>query len=330
MTLVSKNQPTAALGNDKDPSDSNHYGSKDSLVSVGIKESHGKTSSSIRTRRNVKSLPMLDCSGRIVGPVSPRPERRSEPSNKVSGKPEITINVPSSSQDPSVQTPSSVKPELNSKHKMLIDLNKDLGSIFHTSAASTPVVQLGGIPTKTRTPTTPRPVSRRSNLEDTPELSVPSRPVSRRSNLGIEDPLDIMHISRPPSNRSFYEEPVEPPPPPPPAVTRIHRPHGRGLYKSLSRSSIYEDYNIDELEVYHTISGGRSNLIAASRAPIPFAKITRRPARLVAGIPFMVDEDVKGGGGRDFDTESMFSLGEDTWRVSEIQGYSAGIVSSLT
>lgn len=36
---------------------------------------------------------------------------------------------------------------------------------------------------------------------------------------------------------------------------------------------------MDDLEVYHTITGSS---IAASRQPVPFAKILRRPAQLAA------------------------------------------------
>ena len=39
---------------------------------------------------------------------------------------------------------------------------------------------------------------------------------------------------------------------------------------------------MDDLEVYHTITGGKNNPIAASRQPLPFAKIMRRPAQLAA------------------------------------------------
>ena len=57
------------------------------------------------------------------------------------------------------------------------------------------------------------------------------------------------------------------------------------LLRSQSRASIFSDClsqcgSVDDIEVYHTISGGKKNPIAASRQPLPFAKITRRPARL--------------------------------------------------
>ena len=336
-----------------------NFGSKDSLISE-------RPCFSIRTRRNVKSLPMLNCSGQVVGgqgsavTVSPRPERKSEPVYNKTIHTEIMVN----NNQPS-ETNNNSNLQVKSNKNMLINLNKDLDSIFHTATGAPPGVNVVGTSsTKTRTPTTPRPVSRRSVLEDTPEFTVPSRPVSRRSNLGFEGNNDESQFSRPPSqrsyyeelielppqqpppvvvtktqrppgkgmfkslsrtsiyedpnvddlSRSYYEEPVELPSQPPPTVmaTRTQRPPGKGMFKSLSRASIYEDPNMDDVNVYHTISGG--GRIAASRAPIPFAKITRRPTRLVAGIPSMVDED--------FDTESIISTGpgEDVWRVSAILG----------
>ena len=346
-----------------------NFGSKDSIISLNLE----RPCSSIRTRRNVKSLPMLNCSGQVVGgqgsavTVSPRPERKSEPvyNKTVHTETMVNNNQPSETNNNN-NFQVLTKPEVKSNKNTLINLNKDLDSIFHTANGAAPpgVNVVGTSSAKTRTPTTPRPVSRRSVLEDTPEFSVPSRPVSRRSILGDEVNIDASQFSRPPSqrsyyeepielppqqpppvvvpktqrppgkgmfkslsrtsiyedpnvddlSRSYYEEPVELPPQPPPTVmaTRTQRPPGKGMFKSLSRASIYEDPNMDDVNVYHTISGG--GRIAASRAPIPFAKITRRPTRLVAGIPSMVDED--------FDTESIISTGpgEDVWRVSAILG----------
>ena len=53
---------------------------------------------------------------------------------------------------------------------------------------------------------------------------------------------------------------------------------------------------MDDLEVYHTITGGKTNPIAASRQPLPFAKIMRRPAELAARMD-SVDgkKDFEGG-----------------------------------
>jgi len=96
----------------------------------------------------------------------------------------------------------------------------------------------------------------------------------------------------------------------------------KGLFKSHSRASIFDDHNtsaIDDCEVYHTFTGGKSNAIAATRAPLPFAKITRRPARLLAHIPSLVDEagGTHGCDPGEFDTESVISLNDEMWRVSQ-------------
>ena len=88
---------------------------------------------------------------------------------------------------------------------------------------------------------------------------------------------------------------------------------GRGLFKSLTRTSNLED-PYDETGVYHTVYGGRSNIVTASRAPIPFAKITRRPAQLTSGGG--VARELEERRTADFETESFFSLSEDAWRVS--------------
>lgn len=63
------------------------------------------------------------------------------------------------------------------------------------------------------------------------------------------------------------------------------------MVKSYSRASIFDDdqgsSNMEDIEVYHTISGGRRNPIAASRQPQPFSKITRRPAAQVVRLGAM-------------------------------------------
>jgi hypothetical protein len=66
--------------------------------------------------------------------------------------------------------------------------------------------------------------------------------------------------------------------------------HPASLVKSRSRTSLFEDDradSVDDFEVYHTITGGKTNQIAASRQPVPFARITRRPARLAARMAVM-------------------------------------------
>ena len=61
--------------------------------------------------------------------------------------------------------------------------------------------------------------------------------------------------------------------------------------KSRSRASLFEEEasaGSCDIEVYHTITGGNS--IAASRQPLPFAKITRRPARVAARLEGGLEE----------------------------------------
>ena len=84
-----------------------------------------------------------------------------------------------------------------------------------------------------------------------------------------------------------------------PRMPRQHTPSVRGaLTKSHSRVSLFEtEETVDDLEVYHTITGGKSNPIAASRQPLPFAKIMRRPAQLAARMDSVDNgkKDFEGG-----------------------------------
>ena len=67
----------------------------------------------------------------------------------------------------------------------------------------------------------------------------------------------------------------------PTSPTKESRPP---LFKSYSRSQLYEADSVitlDDCEVYHTITRGGAGM-AATRAPLPFARIVRRPARLLA------------------------------------------------
>ena len=185
-------------------------------------------------------------------------------------------------------------------------------------------------------PSSPRP-ERRSDPNPPTPTSQASQ-LHQKNYLELNKGLDnIFHLkpprtpaalSRPPSRASVYEEPihtdndsgymtyhVEP-------EKQTIPKSPKGLFKSHSRASIFDDHNssaVDDCEVYHTFTGGKSNSIAATRAPLPFAKITRRPARLLAHIPSLVDEAV-GTDGCDpgeFDTESVISLNDDLWRVSQ-------------
>ena len=86
------------------------------------------------------------------------------------------------------------------------------------------------------------------------------------------------------------------------------------LLRSNSRTYLEEPV-IDELEVYHTISGEKANLMAASRTQNPFSKIMRRPANIVAGIPSSLTAVNKGVSATDIETETINGLSEDVWRV---------------
>ena len=186
-------------------------------------------------------------------------------------------------------------------------------------------------------PSSPRPERRSDPTPPTPTGEYPGRAsqLHQKNMTELNKGLDsIFHLkpsrtpfaSRPPSRASVYEEPVhadtdsgymtyyvEP-------EKKKPTKSPRGLFKSHSRASIFDDHNspfMDDCEVYHTFTGGKSNSIAATRAPLPFAKITRRPARLLAHMSSLVDEagPTHGCDPGEFDTESVISLNDDMWRV---------------
>ena len=379
-------------------SEEQKYSSSESLVSNTVSEEKPYNTHylkpSLGSRRNVKSLPMLNC-------TSPPPRPKSQ------GQPSPGPTRPDRKSEP-IQTPTAIKPETESKHKTLTELNKGLGSIFYNSnlpgaglipinsgtppnnkspavvrrsnlengveksspvlrratvaalgeksspvlrrakveevvQKSSPVLRRAKAEEVVKKPSPVlrranveehnrvrsrhnsefldeysdygRPLSRRSNMEDAREAV--SRPASRRSNAATDESFEPGFIARSPaslrrsdkSNNRRYDDTASEAVQRKSLLAKVGRV-GRGMVRSLSRQSLYEESAPEELEVYHTITGGRSNLLAASRAAFPFAKITRRPARLVAGIPSMVDED-------DDDTESIFSLNEDMWRVRD-------------
>eukprot|EP00092_Neocalanus_flemingeri_P012736 GFUD01013724.1.p1 GENE.GFUD01013724.1~~GFUD01013724.1.p1 ORF type:complete len:3493 (+),score=962.10 GFUD01013724.1:260-10738(+) len=190
-------------------------------------------------------------------------------------------------------------------------------------------------------PSSPRPERRSDPTPPTPTSEYPGRVshTNQKNMTELNKGLDsIFHhhllkpsrtpmaLSRPPSRASVYEEPiqadhdsgymtyhVEP------EKQKIPK-SPKSLFKSHSRASIFDDHNssaVDDCEVYHTFTGGKSNSIAATRAPLPFAKITRRPARLLAHIPSLVDEagGIHGCDPGEFDTESVISLNDEMWRL---------------
>jgi hypothetical protein len=165
-----------------------------------------------------------------------------------------------------------------------------------------------------------RPVSRAAS-----EISVPvSRPVPRPLN-GVPGPAlrPVLKLSIPAVNGERPHPPVIKPPSPvirPPSQTfeaksprlSTRRPRN-GLYKSLSRTSIYEEPDdLDDVDVYHTING--AGTLTNTRPALPFAKIHRRTARQVAhGLPSDAFTEVEDnvGGVPDCETESVFSFCED-------------------
>lgn len=131
-----------------------------------------------------------------------------------------------------------------------------------------------------------------ASSQSMPRLNLPSvdsRPTSPK-------PMDTTSLSFPLGTRTFGQlggsraytqleqglDSIFRPPEPMMPRQRIHTPSMRALTKSHSRASLFEEETVDDLEVYHTITGGKTNPIAASRQPLPFAKIMRRPAELAA------------------------------------------------
>ena len=150
---------------------------------------------------------------------------------------------------------------------------------YLASSQSMPRLNLPSLDSR---PTSPKPM-------DTTSLSFPlgmrtfGQLAGSRTYTQLEQGLDSIF-------RTATPEPTMPRP-------RMHTPSMRGaLTKSHSRASLFEEETVDDLEVYHTITGGKSNPIAASRQPLPFAKIMRRPAQLAARMD-SVDgkKDFEGG-----------------------------------
>ena len=133
-----------------------------------------------------------------------------------------------------------------------------------------------------------------------------SRPPSRASNFG-----DI-------TKDSIVKKETEPGPPQQTVQNNIGENNAKEkqskvLVKSLSRKNLYEEMaeKMEDFDVYHTITGGRTHNITATRTTNPFSKIRRTANKGLPLKPFpdkIVDDDV--------DNESVFS--EDmSWRVRE-------------
>ena len=91
------------------------------------------------------------------------------------------------------------------------------------------------------------------------------------------------------------------------------------LMKSLSRSYIYDaetgPENVhDDLDVYHTITGGKLRSITATRSTDPYSKITRRPLhKLLSGQKSLRGKTERLASLADVETDSVVSLVEESW-----------------
>ena len=89
------------------------------------------------------------------------------------------------------------------------------------------------------------------------------------------------------------------------------------LVKSLSRSYIYDAENgihDDDLDVYHTITGGKLRSITATRSTDPYSKITRRPLhKLLSGQKSLRGKTDSLASLADVETDSVLSLVDESW-----------------
>ena len=135
-----------------------------------------------------------------------------------------------------------------------------------------------------------------------------SRPPSRASNFG-EAPREMTRKD----NDSGYLTVQNSTDVPDGGEGRVNP--AKPLIKSLSRKSLYDEdhVKVDDCDVYHTITGGRTHSIAATRSINPFSKITRRPLHKVLANKVLHPKinDCEA----DLDTESVISLGDDSWRL---------------
>ena len=87
--------------------------------------------------------------------------------------------------------------------------------------------------------------------------------------------------------------------------------------KSLSRSYIYDSeaggengVQDDDLDVYHTITGGKLRSITATRSTDPYSKITRRPLhKLLSGQRSLLGKTESLASLADVETDSVLSWG---------------------
>ena len=89
------------------------------------------------------------------------------------------------------------------------------------------------------------------------------------------------------------------------------------MTKSLSRSYIYDGepgIHDDDLDVYHTITGGKLRSITATRSTDPYSKITRRPLhKLLSGQKGLRGKTDSLASLADMETDSVLSLAGESW-----------------
>jgi hypothetical protein len=254
----------------------------------------------IAARRSATSL-RLDCSSaRALGQHAVRISQNQK--HTLSPCPRLQLTEPSpltptERSSVSLRLPPAEHASLTGRS--LTDLHKDLDSIFTT-----------GTPPKSKS--TPQHAYSSSSgggggsLKTKPDLPpLPPRPPAA----GPQQPS-------PSSSCSSGQQQL---------LSRFLGPNSR--VKSLSRVSLLDiphgGGGGDLEDMYHTITGGRTNLMSASRPAIPFARITttrRQEGSVEAPLAerdFMGEGGSYGGiGNRDNDTDSVQGLSEEVWRVS--------------
>ena len=104
------------------------------------------------------------------------------------------------------------------------------------------------------------------------------------------------------------------------------------LMKSLSRSYIYDaetggetGVQDDDLDVYHTITGGKLRSITATRSTDPYSKITRRPLhKLLSGQRGLRGKTESLASLADLETDSVLSWG----RVRRVSSDYCGLLTT--
>ena len=175
-------------------------------------------------------------------------------------------------------TPSKESAASHLYHKSFSDLHKGLDNIFKSAS---------------------RPPSRASNFGDHPPVKETIKKDSDSGYLTMTIDNSLLEAAK-------AKEGQDKSPP-------------KTLVKSLSRKNLYDDEpaRVDDCDVYHTITGGRTHALANTRSILPFSKITRRPLHKVLAMTTLPPKIDDGD-----ETESLISLGEaEPWpRVNRHEG----------